>query len=221
MKIGISTSAIYGFSQDINEILCAIKNEINYLKYLEIALHNGPLETLNLSKQNIAWLTSLDYVSFHPVKLSDKNLEKLGDIYHNILARNITFHPEDLPKQTNNALIGCQISIENLEHSNWKDLARMMIAENENLKFTLDVSHSFQISQFETANLIEMFSSRLEQIHLSAIEHQSLNKAPHTFLESIACLKGLNQPMFIECNFLDNIQLLRKEITIWEDYFND
>jgi len=219
MNIGISTGAIYKI-QDINESLGIVSKTFD-INCIEIALHNKPFY---LKKNNILWLKSLKYVSFHPVFLSEKRLIDLNNMYHNISAKNITFHPDDLSHNALEILKDCNISIENIEGNENDKLLLEIMKKNKNLNFTLDISHAYTLSKTKTSELLKLFLKRTKQLHLSTtannICHQQFKKGERSFFKSINILKEMDLPAFIETNCGLNVSLLKQEIKAWKGYFN-
>ncbi len=91
---------------------------------------------------------------------------------------------------------------------------------------TLDISHAYLRSKYETARLIREFGSRLSQIHLSGTyrrkSHQSLQSVSRDFLQTIEDIKHLEVPLVIEEDFkVKSIAGVKEELTFIRGLFND
>lgn len=208
---------------------------INYAKKLGVSgieitfASKEELYTFKLSKDNEAWLKSLDYVSIHApfqlVKESENReeiitqLNIISRLYDDINAKNVIIHPDDLPKQNVLKKYGFNISTENLppkSHINISDLRKILNTYSK-MRLCLDVSHAYLWSKSETGKLTKTFKDKISQIHFSGTykkkDHQSLRKVTKEFLFSIKPIKELNIPIVIEEDiYIKNFEFVKQEI---------
>lgn len=193
---------------------------IDYVRKLDISgveltlATKEELYSLNLSRDNKHWLRSLDYVTIHaPFRLIKeskdqsemiKQLNDISRLYHDIDAKTVIIHPNDL---LNSGLLKgfeCDISTENLPPKSGIPISglRKVLHKYPNVRLCLDVSHAYSWSRAETGKLTKAFKDRISQIHFSGTcrkrDHQSLRDVTEDFLLSVQPVKCLAIPIVIE-----------------------
>ena len=172
------------------------------------------LFSFNLSRNNKYWLKSLDYVTIHaPFRLIKdskdqkeviKQLNDISRLYHDIDAKCVIIHPNDLLNSDILKDLECDISTENLPRRSGVPISdlRKVLHRYPNIRLCLDVSHAYSWSRAETGKLTKAFKDRISQIHFSGTyrkrDHQSLRNVTENFLLSIQPVKCLEIPIVIE-----------------------
>ena len=205
---------------------------------IELTLANKKdLYSLRLSKKNILWLKTLNYVTIHaPFKLfresgnekdvSDQ-LETITKIYQLVGAKRVIIHPE--PELIQSDILKkypIQISIENLPRKYNLSLSfiKDILDKYPCMDMCLDASHAYSWSKYETYKLIQAFGKKLSQIHFSGSYrqkmHVSLRKVSKNFIFSIRPLKCLDVPIVIEEDLeIKSFQYLRQELEYIKNFF--
>lgn len=172
------------------------------------------LYSFNLSKDNKHWLRGLDYVTIHaPFRLIKESkdqrdvIKQLNDtsrLYHDIDAKTIIIHPNDLLDSDILRGFECDISTENLPRKSGVLISglRKVLHKYPNIRLYLDVFHAYSWSRAETGTLIEASKDRISQIHFRRTcrkrDHQSLRDVTQDFLLSIQPVRCLDISIVIE-----------------------
>lgn len=182
---------------------------------------NG-LFNFQLSSSNQAWIKNLKCVTIHAPSFSSpvKNqLDKLNQIYNDVNASNIVFHPDQLPSWDLMKDYDFNASIENLRpkaNVSVNDLLNTFKVYKD-YGLCLDICHAYFYSKSETKRLINLFRNQIVEIHLSGTykrrDHQPLLEVTDVFLESIKPVRNLKVPIIIEDNFTGkDLSFVKKEI---------
>lgn len=210
--ICFATGSIWRYNYDHNRRMEFLRSRDLGLRGLEITLsYSDQVFEFTPSKENLKWLLSLSWVSIHaPFGMIregkvEEQMDRICDLYRQIEADNIIIHPDTLPDP---ALLGkyqgIKFSTENLPpgaNISRPDIERIL-EKYPGLGFCLDTTHAFRCSPHETRALLDEFSGRLTQIHLSGnnngLSHLPLQEASSAFMLSIQCLIESNAPLVIE-----------------------
>lgn len=188
------------------------------------------LYSFSLSSLHRRWIRQLSYVSIHaPFKLvaeADgvedviRQLGLLKELYHDLRAKTLIIHPNNLPPTNLLEPLDMDISTENLPPNRTVSLAELkkILTARSGMRLCLDVSHAYRVSPHETADLVREFCGRISQVHFSGTyrnrQHGSLQRVSGPFLDSIQPVKQLNCPVVLEEDIsMTNMEYLRQEIT--------
>jgi len=232
--IGLSIGCFWKWNESLNRNeLVSIAKEFD-INATELNLFRFP-ETVNLklSKENIAWLKSLDYVSIHSPNFYEYNTEKeikhyldlVDKIYKQVNASNIVFHPLKMPKPKYLEDYDFNYCIENL-HDKFKNSVELKKYNNDyNAPICLDVCHSYVAGKGTTIDLINGFKNNIGEVHISGAlygkHHVPLCKASKSFLNEIKAIKKVNAPFIIESEFLEkNKKIVKEELNFVKEFLN-
>lgn len=167
-----------------------------------------------LSYKNRVWLRTLQYISIHaPFHLTHESensrhvalqLERIERLYREVSAKNVIFHPDNLPSVGVLDQYEFSACAENLPPKTGFGLKelRQTLRDYPKIGLCLDVAHAFLWSRDESSRIVETFGERIRQIHFSAADrkqdHLSLVDASEEFAESIRPVLSLNVPWLIE-----------------------
>jgi endonuclease IV len=194
------------------------------------------LYNFKLSEEDLNWLKSLKYVTIHaPFKLKRKSKDKqeiikqcdiILKLYQQVNAKDVIIHPLDLPSPEILAKYPFKVSTENLVKKRNVTITKLekIFQEYPNIGLCLDVAHAYLWSKDETQKLIDAFSERITQFHLSGTyrkkDHQSLRIVTKKFLSSIEPIKKLNVPIVIEEEiFAKDLNYLKEEVEYIKQMF--
>ena len=199
------------------------QNRDDFIKYAKSLDIDGVELTLSskeellafkLSPSNEKFLRSLAYVTIHaPFDFIKKagnepeiirQLEVVAKIYQQVGAKNVIFHPYDLPERRILDKFDFKVSTENLRQRRKITIAdfKKIFAKYPKIGLCVDVAHAYSWSKQETGNLVKAFSHKITQFHLSGSyrnkDHQSMRKVSQDFLSSIKLLFKSKAPIVIE-----------------------
>ncbi len=224
--------------KNFNTLLSKIGRKLNVDGIEFTIADKSDLNGLKLSKPNIAWLRSLKYVSIHaPFGLVEKSdnekdlinqLDIIFKIYHQIRAKNVVIHPNNLPTPSILKKYRMNIAIENLPPKRHYTIAKLkrILKKYPGSTLCLDISHAYLWGPDETAKLIKAFGHKISQVHLSGTyrkkDHQSLRITTERFNKSIEPIKKIKAPIIQEAEFPQRVGLkyLKDEIEYIRQFFN-
>jgi sugar phosphate isomerase/epimerase len=212
------------------------RNDIlDYVRKLgvdNVELTAVPIESLKISEENRRWLKGLEYVSIHPfikgVTGSDslvKQFDLIYSIYDSVNAKQLIIHPGELPSKEILKMYDMKVSTENMSPKfHIADSKLNSLITEYDLGLCLDVSHAYRFSGNETKKLVEIYGSRISQIHFSGTyrnkNHQSLRIVTQRFMDSIEPIKKLNVPIVIEEDIKEqNLDKVKEEIKYIKNLF--
>ena len=147
-------------------------------------------------------------------------------MYQQVNAKDVIIHPLDLPSPEILAKYPFKVSTENLVKKRNVTITKLekIFQEYPNIGLCLDVAHAYLWSKDETQKLIDAFSERITQFHLSGTyrkkDHQSLRIVTKKFLSSIEPIKKLNVPIVIEEEiFAKDLNYLKEEVEYIKQMF--
>lgn len=216
---------------------------IEYAKNLEVdgveLAFSRPEELLafQLSSSNEKFLKGLAYVTIHPSldfierAVSERGLvrqlEVIAKIYRQVGAKNVIFHPHDLPKRGLLDNFSFKVCVENLRQEIGITVAdfKEIFAKYPGIGLCLDVAHAYSWSKDETANLVKAFGHKITQFHFSGShrnkDHQSMRKVSPNFLASIEPLFKSKAPIVIEEDIkIKSEQCLKEEVDFIKKMFS-
>jgi len=194
------------------------------------------LLAFKLSPDNEKFLRGLAYVSIHaPFDFIKKagneagiirQLEAIAKIYQQVKAKNVIFHPYDLPEKRILDKFNFKVSTENLRQRRKITAAdfKKIFKQYPKIGLCLDVAHAYSWSKDETSNLIKAFGHKITQFHLSGSyrnkDHQSIRKVSPDFLSSIELLFKSKAPIVIEEDIkIKSEQYLKEEVAFIKKMF--
>ncbi len=231
--VGVSTGSIHTWAKSLNGTLDILRNA--KVEAVEVLFGKTTDLDEKISKENIAYLQSLGYVSIHsPFYDSDKNdfyyknsniIRRLADIYHQIQAKTIVFHPNLLPNLTLIEDLGANVSLENVPKKRqvpFEEL-REIFSEYPQFKMVLDTAHAFTYHKGYLDELVQEFNNIIQHVHFSDRRFsQSAQKVKdhQQFLycrtrEKFESIRRLDCPIILEISIkdkVDDLENLKREI---------
>ncbi|MBN2052731.1 TIM barrel protein [Candidatus Woesearchaeota archaeon] len=215
---------------------------IKYFKNLPISAieltfsNKNDLFSFKLNPKNKAWLKKLPYVSIHaPFNFMDdssnkaeltRQLKQINFIYNQVNAKNVVFHPGQVPPKKLLKKYRFKASLENMSKSHGFSLRKLseIMKKYPDLGFCLDVGHAYRYRPDYTKLILTKFKKRLSQIHLHGVrkgkDHFPLNQGSKKFMKSLEPILKVNVPIIIESDFnKKDINLLKSEILFIQNYF--
>lgn len=211
---------------------------LNYIRKLDIEgveitfAEINELNAFRVSKTNMEWLKTLDYVTIHapfrrPKGMSDTDyIAPVYRLYKKLGAQHIIIHPQDLPEYSVLRKYRMNVSTENMrpyKHISHSDLERIL-RTYRGMGLCIDVAHAYVHSKDETKKLVERFRDKITQVHLSGTygkqDHRSLRIVTKRFMESIEPIRQLDVPIVIEESMKKKtIQYIKDEIAYCRSLF--
>lgn len=243
-KIGFSIGAMHTWTKSLNK-------RINFLKQLpcnaiEIGLSETPDLDKKISKQNIKYLKSLDYVSLHSPfykpgrkdffyddnKETKEILDRLQYYYDLIEAKALIIHPNQIKNYDILKKYDMNFCLENMpkkRNINYNQINSD--AKEHNFNICLDTAHVFTYNNELMPKLIKTFKNKIYQVHLSDRRYSNIALKEKDHQQLLGCkdldkfkpLKDLNCPMIIEIDVQDKVYDLdnfRKEYQFVKNYFS-
>ncbi|MFC1755500.1 hypothetical protein ACFL96_19270 [Thermoproteota archaeon] len=208
-----------------------IDKTIDFLKSLDLRIDGYNLSLiqpdrleLSISEQTLNHIKSMRFNSIHgPVTEYSNNektkqmLDRLKQIYDQINAQQIVFHPAKIKDYSllKNSGMNCLIELLSPRHDDNIDYYENILTKYPWLDFCHDISHAGTVSMPRIKEFFEKFKKRTTQIHISYGDnnhwHAPMFKASKEFLAAAECVKEFDGEIVIESE-MHEPEIIKKEV---------
>lgn len=236
--IGVATGSIWQWKSSHNrgELISHLRD----LPIQAVELTMGSIEeteAFSLSGEDRAWLRGLPFVSIHaPGCRSFKGdrgkmegmLGRLSDIYLDVNAKTVVFHPYDMDDFALCRPFGIQVSVENMSVENGYSVKDILAILDScpGLFLCLDTVHAYSCSPDDIRAYVSLAGGRISHIHLSAQvggrDHRPLSAGNPSYAGLVReVLNNTDFPILIEEYFSPyDREGLSREVTFVSSLFS-